>query len=147
MREFTELDMEQFRGAVVLLDLNGTLLPSSGDSVSEPVISALRSLQNLARVYLFSNNPDRVRSKRIASALGLPLLATRKKKPDPRVIREMNQEGRLLVVIGDKLLTDGLLAYLVKARFVRVKRLRSTSDSAFTKMLYALDDALAWIWA
>lgn len=135
--------MDQFRGAAVLLDVNGTLLAASDEAIGEAVRAAAERLKSVASVHLFSNRPGNARAARVASSLGVSLVETRRRKPDPGVIRTIDSFEKPLVVIGDKVLTDGLLAYFSGARFVRVSRLRGSDDGIFTKALYALDDALA----
>lgn len=144
MKRFDELDMQQFRGAVVLLDVNGTLLASSEGVACQSVQEAVARLKEVAVPYIFSNGSNLERRARIAALLGVPLIHARSKKPDPRILREIKKEGKPVFVVGDKMLTDGLLAYLAGARFVRVARFRGPGDSFFARVLYLLDDSIAW---
>jgi hypothetical protein len=50
-----------------------------------------------------------------------------------------------LVVIGDKIIVDGLFARRIRARFIRIGRVRSTADRRLVRATYLLDDLVAAI--
>lgn len=144
MVRFAELDMAQFSGTIVLLDIDGTLTALSGDAVAEPERHALERLKREAEVYLFSNKSQADRNEKIAREAGVPLLTGNFKKPDPRVLRPIVRRGRPLFVIGDKVTTDGLLAFFSGATFVHVSRVPGR-NRLFDAFWCVLDDAVSAI--
>jgi decaprenyl-phosphate phosphoribosyltransferase len=143
MTRLVDLDAIRFVDAVVILDIDGTLMPSSGFDVEEPVRLFVDELKRKAIVYLFSNRPDTARNIRIAESLGLPLISTKYKKPNPWVLSSIVGHGKPQFVIGDKVLTDGLLALFTGSTFVHVRRTTHAEDTFFDKTLCVIDDVAA----
>ena len=50
-----------------------------------------------------------------------------------------------LIIIGDKILTDGLFARHIGATFIKVERYKSKKDRLITKIIYRLDDLCQYL--
>lgn len=136
---FKDLDFDSYKGTCVLLDIDGTLLPDSAEALDSETKEALSRLTSHATVLLCTNNFNRTRAQVIADSLLLPIVDTKHRKPDPRILRSVDHQGRSIVVMGDKFSTDGIFAHLIGATFVPVKRIKSPSDSIVTNIAYAID--------
>lgn len=139
---FSEYDFGEIRDSIILLDVDGTLGPHDLISVSESVskqITAFSKNGNL--IYIMSNNKDRERNKKLAEELHIEYLETKHRKPNVRVIESVRHlfGKKPIVVIGDKILTDGLFARRIKATFIHVKREKSPFDPKLVKFQYLLD--------
>lgn len=139
-------DLEKIEGATVILDIDGTLTAPGGSFVSAEVASAVERLRLHNDVYLLSNRGDRVRDAQMAQALGVGYIDTPHRKPDPRAMHTVARGSNELVVIGDKVLTDGLFALFVRGRFVRIARIVSGNDSVLDRFAHAVDDVAAQAW-
>jgi predicted HAD superfamily phosphohydrolase YqeG len=124
----------------VLLDVDGTLVPDRGDEPSPEVTAAVARWKELHRVLLCSNSRDRSRVERVAAQLGCGVANRRYRKPSPRVLQEAGSPAGPLLVVGDRALTDGLLAWRTGAAFTQTLPLRSSSDALLPRLAYALDD-------
>jgi predicted HAD superfamily phosphohydrolase YqeG len=109
----------------------------------------LRELASRNVVYVFSNHRNNTRNRIVACRVGCALIETPHRKPSPNVLRGLPPDHRVqpLLVIGDKIIIDGLFAQRIGARFIRVGRVRSPSDRSFVRMTYLLDDLVAAIGA
>jgi predicted HAD superfamily phosphohydrolase YqeG len=125
-------------GATVILDIDGTIVPPGDPVVSAQRRDAVASLAQGAHVVLLSNKKNHERNERIARELGVTYHRTAWKKPFLASVRPY-RAARLLVV-GDKVLTDGLLALFLGAPFILVERLTSGRDGFFDRLACAIDD-------
>ena len=144
MNFFEELKID-FKGKVVLLDIDGTLLPDDGRYDFEPsVINHVDKLKENNRVFLCTNTNDKIRNTKLAEILKLPV-NRRRKKPNSGILKEFgeNLTDQPLVVIGDKFLTDWFFAKNIGAEFIKVKRKISGKESLVIKLINFADD-LAW---
>lgn len=143
---FADLDFGAYPGRTILLDLDGTLVPDNEQAVTPAVAAAVSSLAAGNRVVLLSNKKNHARNRQIAQDLGLDYLATNLRKPDPRLKRLLRAGGvndfSRLVVVGDKYLTDGLMAKVLGAEFVKVRRLISQTRSWPSRLIDNFDDAI-----
>jgi predicted HAD superfamily phosphohydrolase YqeG len=116
---------------------------------SDTVFAKIRELASRNVVYVFSNHRNNTRNRIVASRVGCSLIETAHCKPSPNVLRGLPPDHRAqpLVVIGDKIIVDGLFAWRIGARFIRVGRVRSTSDRRLVRATYLLDDLVAAIGA
>jgi predicted HAD superfamily phosphohydrolase YqeG len=74
-----------------------------------------------------------------------PYIESNHRKPSRRVIDAIPVEHRNhpLVVIGDKIMIDGLFAWRIGARFVKVGRIVSPGDRRSVRWTYLLDDFIS----
>ena len=128
-----------------MLDIDGTLVSAGEREVQSEVVTAVAGLKEGNDVFLFSNKNMPERNAALAEALGVPLLTSTAKKPFPRVLENMSSE-KSVVVVGDKLLTDGLLACFVGAEFVHVARVSGAGEPLFDAVVNTVDDTLWQAW-
>lgn len=132
----TELPPE---GALVILDVDGTLVADGEEIVPEESRAALIALASRADVYVCSNGRRGERLSKIVVGTGAHVLETPFRKPDPRVLGSIDRAGRRVVVVGDKYLTDGLLAVRTHAVFYRVRALRRFPEPWKVTLTLVLD--------
>jgi predicted HAD superfamily phosphohydrolase YqeG len=132
------------RGALILLDIDGTVTHDYTSSVVEPAVAeTIRMLSQSNRVVAITNSRNFERSDNVARQLGIERLATEHRKPSKKIISTVeNYQAANTVVIGDKFLTDGLFASNIGAKFFKAKRLVSAKDSLKTRLGYLLDDII-----
>lgn len=144
MKYFKDLEID-FNNCCVLLDVDGTITFDSKKDCSDCLqkISDIKNKQN--EIYLCSNGKDKNRIIKMSRELKVRYISSKHKKPSKRILDniELEQKNNELIVIGDKILTDGLLARRLKARFVKVKRLSSKDDSFKIKIINFIDDVLS----
>lgn len=125
--------------SLIFLDIDGTLLPDGADELSEKVKRHVEEMKKMHEVRLITNGRNRARAERFAEELGTPLIRGPRKPfgilPDV--------EGLPKVVVGDKLLTDGLAALRSGAQFIRVDRKISGKESLKVRLICLLDDAVS----
>lgn len=135
---FIDLSVTDFKGATVLLDIDGTLMEDKGERMEQAIEHKVRNLAEIADVYLASNGHGS-RTERLARELGINFLPRLRKPLSHRAIRMLQRKERTFV-IGDKFLTDRILALRIGAEFVQVERLRSHTDILRTRIAYGVDD-------
>lgn len=101
--------------AVVIFDADNTLVPQgvSFDEFARGVTAAVerfRDRSGVERVVVLSNGPER----------GVPGMIHRGNKPWTTRRRLGLHQGEHVWVVGDQVLTDGVLAWRLGARFVHV---------------------------
>ncbi|HVV39383.1 MAG TPA: UbiA family prenyltransferase [Candidatus Paceibacterota bacterium] len=136
-------DLEKIENSTVILDIDGTLTHPGGSTIVPEIMEAVERLRTHNDVYLLSNRGDHVRDAAIAQILGVGYIETSHRKPDPRALRSLERKRAALVVIGDKILTDGLLALMTGARFIHISRIVSAHDSSADQLAHAIDDTVA----
>jgi decaprenyl-phosphate phosphoribosyltransferase len=141
-----EGDAPAFDGCAVVLDVDGTLLPDGEQMVGAAVAARVAEIAARNVIYLASNKRDAARLKALAARLGVRHLPRRHRKPSVRVLDEMAAEDRArpLVVVGDRWLTDGLLAARVGGRFFRVQP-HGLERSALQAAVWRLDAFAHWL--
>ncbi len=139
---FRELKPTDFEGAIVLLDLDGTLVADREKELTPQNQHALLSLMEHASVFLVSNNGG-VRAPALVSQYGVRAIVSPYKKPSKRVIEGIEFPDAPRVVIGDKVLTDGWFAHRIGASFVKVSRILNGNESLFVRASYNVDD-IVW---
>ena len=138
------LDQFESTGNTIVLDIDGTLAPAGSLAVPAWVIQAVSRLKETNTVYLFSNKNLPERNMRVSMLLGVPLIDSPYAKPNPKVLATM-PAGTL--VVGDKYLTDGLLAYFTGNEFIKVERLTAPDEPWADKLLSAVDDVVGAMWS
>jgi HAD superfamily phosphatase (TIGR01668 family) len=132
-----------FRDALVALDVDGTIVADSEDSASPPVLAQVRALKAAGNEIQLCSNSRRAdyakRLDRLAAQLEITVCPVRFRKPSVAAIAALDRKGRALIVIGDKDLTDGLLARRVGARFIKVRRKLDPADSLSSRMANLFD--------
>lgn len=121
LKTFLDLDLRRLGGFVILLDIDGTLVADGSQTLPAPVIKKIKELGDKNRVILCSNKRDWERIKKFSQLAGTEFIIGQRK---PWFFGIKKQLKGPLVVIGDKFLTDGLLAKLIGAKFIKVKRIK-----------------------
>lgn len=136
--------LTDLKGALILLDIDGTVTYDHTSSVVEPVVvETIQLLSQNNRVVAITNSRNFDRSDNLARQLGIERLDTEHRKPSKKIISTIeNYQTTNTIVIGDKFLTDGLFASNIGAKFFKAKRLVSSNDSLKTRLVYLLDDIL-----
>jgi len=142
MEYFKDLEVD-FKGLCVILDVDGTITYDAGKNCvdCQEKITDVKNHQNT--IYLCSNGDDKERLVDMAKSLGVNYIVSKYKKPNKKVLDEIDIVQNKVVVIGDKILTDGLLAKRLNVRFIKVRRLFSKRDSLAVKIFNFLDDVLS----
>jgi uncharacterized protein len=95
----------------LILDVDETLVPFRQKEVSEELAVWVKVVQEVAEIWLVSNNISRNRIGSIAEALDLPYIAAAK-KPSRRKLKvaaaAMNLPVEKVAMVGDRLFTDVL---------------------------------------
>ena len=140
---FKDLDFSGWSGKTIILDIDGTITTDGSSEIESAVLNKVQELGKNNSVFLFSNKHLINRNNEVAKKLNIPLLKSSFKKPNKKVINNIPENLKNnLVVMGDKILTDGLFAKNIKAEFVKVKRLTSKDSSLKIKLIYLLDDVV-----
>lgn len=146
---FEALDLHELRDTTVILDIDGTITGDGLLAVSAGVLAKIRELASRNMLYVCSNHRNTTRNRIVASSVGCALIESRHRKPNPQVLAGLPSAhlAQPLIVIGDKIMVDGLFAWRIEARFIHVGRVRSTSDCRLVRAAYRLDDLVAAIGA
>jgi predicted HAD superfamily phosphohydrolase YqeG len=131
--------------SIILLDVDGTLLPDGADTLTADTIHTVRNLAQVNRVYLVSNGSDRARVERFARecAVEVAPAGVPAGKPYPKAAEGIPRD-RPIIVVGDKVLTDGLFAQSIGGAFIQVESDRSGKETLFIKLSYIADKAVSW---
>ncbi len=134
-----------FKNKIIFLDVDGSLIPDGGLEFNPEVINKVEKLKEKNSVFLCTNSRDRIRNSKIEAILALPIITNRYKKPNHKIIDGLGVGGaqNKFLVIGDKVLIDGLFAKNIGARFIRVKRKISGRESILIRTINFIDD-LIW---
>lgn len=136
---------ENIRDHTILLDIDGVVMADGEEELSEKALPYIQELIGSNDVWLVSNSRRKGRTPKVAGMLNVPWADTKLRKPDPRILKHVQAvDGKPLLVIGDKFLTDGLFALTTKAKARLLKRrLKSKKDRPFAVFAYTLDDLVS----
>jgi len=143
---FEDISIPDEPSCLILLDLDGTLMPDiPGDtSIESAVKEKVAQFSQHHSVYICTNGKNHDRARKIASELGISFVDSRYKKHNKKILNDIPLDpNRQTIVIGDKILTDGLLARRLDAHFYLIKRKKSGKESLFVRLVEYLDDAIA----
>lgn len=142
-KHFSELSAASFSGQTVILDVDGTLVGDGEHDMDEQTEKKLIDLASVASVYLCSNAQGVDRLKQISEKTGVRYVVSKYKKPNVRSVDAVpNLTAETGIVIGDRYLTDGLLATFLGVEFFKVKRIRTSREHMYIRMLYAIDELI-----
>ena len=139
--------VQDITDSVVLLDVDGTLLPDGSNELEADTIEQARSLTSRNEVYLVSNGKDYDRVERLADSVGAHVAprGVPAGKPSARAMQGILLEGRPCIVMGDKYLTDGLFARRTGSRFMLIERKRSGKERLSVRLSYWIDSIVSWV--
>jgi predicted HAD superfamily phosphohydrolase YqeG len=133
----------QLQNSLVILDIDGTLVPDCGRFAAAPVVAKVLELKARGNEVRLCSNSRRgnyaQRLDAIAAQLDVGVCPVVFRKPSTLAISGVDRQGRALVVIGDKDLTDGLLARRVGAQFIKVRRKLDPADRLSSRMANLID--------
>ncbi len=140
---FKELNLNPITDSIIILDIDGTLLADGEELLDKATAEKVKQLTGQRNmVYLCSNgfSSKKERNHGIARELGVTFYETEYKKPlKLAVLPLVTGATKQVIVIGDKFLTDGLLAINLDVPFVAVRSLRSNKEPLYSKLAYAVD--------
>lgn len=140
MKFFSELT-EKLKGAIVFLDIDGTLCGESGQCPDPEALRVVKKLAEHNEVYLCSNGRDSSRNRAMGKLCGVPYLETPLRKPSREIIDLVeNKKKKPLVVIGNLNYTDGRFARNIGARFIKVKTVLGVNEGLLNKLFYWFDE-------
>jgi predicted HAD superfamily phosphohydrolase YqeG len=129
--------------SLVILDIDGTLVPDCGRVASAAVVAKVQALKAQGNEVRLCSNSRRgnfaERLDAVAAQLEVGVCPVVFRKPSMLAIAGLKRNGRPLVVIGDKDLTDGLLARRAGARFIKVRRKLDPADRLSSRMANLID--------
>jgi HAD superfamily hydrolase (TIGR01662 family) len=129
--------------SLVILDIDGTLVPDCGQVASATVVEKVRELKARGNEINLCSNSRRgnyaQRLEAVAAQLEAGVCPVEFRKPSTLAISGLARNGRRLVVIGDKDLTDGLLARRIGAHFIKVRRKLDPADRLSSRMANLID--------
>lgn len=142
---FENLDISGLKDALIFLDIDGTLVADNESQPSEHVLKKIKELEKIAVVWLCSNSLNGTRNATVKKLSGLPMIKGYR-KPNKKILTLVDQKDlkRGIVVIGDKVLTDGLFAKRINAKLVKVKR-KLGNDRLHIKLYNLIDDIAHFI--
>ena len=127
----------------ILLDIDGVLMAHGEDTISPAILKNIEMLKENNDIYIVSNALSKQRRIDISNTLAIPWVDSGLKKPSVRILSFINYDKtKPLVVIGDKILTDGLFAYRINAKALLLNRRVSSKDPFLVNMTYLLDDTI-----
>jgi len=129
--------------SLVILDIDGTLVPDCGQVAPTAVVAKVQELKALGNEVRLCSNSRRgnyaQRLNAIAAQLQVGVCPVVFRKPSLLAIAGLDRKGRPLVVIGDKDLTDGLLARRAGAHFIKVRRKLDPADRLSSRLANVID--------
>jgi predicted HAD superfamily phosphohydrolase YqeG len=143
-QSWESIGAKNIAGYTIVLDIDGTLLPDNEPLPSLNIVEHVRRLAQRNTIYLLTNSFRSGRARNIAEHIGLPLVDTRMRKPDPRILSQIPTTHGEILVIGDKISTDMFFAMSTGTKFLLMERLYGTNDRFAVRITYLLDDILGW---
>src|SRR5258708_5133532 len=133
----------RFKSSLVILDVDGTIVPDCGRVASAAVTGKVLELKAQGNEVRLCSNSRRgnyaERLADLAAQLEVGVCPVVFRKPSTLAISGLDRKGRELVVIGDKDLTDGLLARRVGSRFIKMRRKLDPADRLSSRMANLVD--------
>lgn len=140
---FKDFDFSEFRGMRVFLDVDGVLVPEGEETLAPAEAHALAELSHEATEIFLVSNHGVARLPELAEEFGIEAVVSECRKPNRCVVAHLPAPKGEEMVIGNRVLTDGLFASRIGAAFVRATHLARGDESAFQKFSYFVDD-IAW---
>lgn len=141
---FTDLQKLNLKNSIIILDIDGTITATRSNVIEKNIQNVILGLKKNNSVYLCSNSKIGERNSKMAKMLNVFFLETPFKKPNKKILKFLhNSEEKPLIVIGDKLLTDGIFSKRIKAKFIKVKRIRGNQELLSEKIYFVVDDLVS----
>lgn len=143
MRCFAETDFTGLSGTTIFIDIDGTLVPDGSVIVAHEESFAVMMLAACNKIVIFSNSGNHARSEAIAARFGAQVMPYGFRKPFVTMKDAQAHFFGPFAVVGDKIMTDGIFAWIIGARYIRVRPILSRTDSVATCLVYAIDGLIA----
>ncbi|MBM3204958.1 hypothetical protein FJZ48_03200 [Candidatus Uhrbacteria bacterium] len=134
---FVDLPVDRIRGLKVILDVDGTITPDRQGSITPEAVAKIEEIKKAGHRVFISSNGSPKHAEAFAQRAGVETIIG--KKPFSAAFNKYLSTGELVTVIGDKGITDGLLARRLGADFIHVRRLTSAQDSVMAQISYGID--------
>jgi len=137
-----EINSDWIKDFFIFLDIDGTVAVDGGNEVESLILQKVKELNSRNKIIFCSNKGKcEKRNQNISAQTGVLCLNIKHKKPSRKILNFVNNPNRdKFLVIGDKFLIDGLFAWRIGAKFVKIKRIKSNQDNIPTKLIYLIDD-------
>lgn len=138
---FFDFDFSGVKNKLIFLDIDGTIVHDGGNNPDEKTVDQLKKLSKDNQVFFCSNKKNPIRARSLAALSGIKYLDIPCKKPSKKILDFIQNENSLpMLVIGDKILIDGLFAKNIKAEFIKIRRCRGAGEGVANKFLFLIDD-------
>ncbi len=158
---FENLDPTCVKNTLIFLDIDGTLLSDNQRHPSPEVKKQVAAFAKCNHLWLCTNSGNHTRNEAIEKETGIPLTRGHR-KPSIKILEYVRSEASYgsfgsrpskaellnrkrklpMLVIGDKVMTDGLFAWRIGAKFIKVKRKTNPTDRLFVRMYNLSDDII-----
>lgn len=143
MKYFRELNLNILKDKVVILDVDGTITYDKEQEVGHLEKLQLEKLKDIVQNVFLVSNGDKDRTKKMAEIHEILCHISEYQKPHRKVLHAFPHVVKSdLVILGDKFLTDGLLALQAGIPFLHVKSLVRGSEPMFDKLVFYIDDLI-----
>lgn len=144
MRIYNLDELINIDNSTIILDIDGTIVFPGKDEISSRVDLIIQKLKIKNQIILCSNRKKYERDQKLSDQLGVPFIRSVYRKPSKKIIRGVDMKESK-VVIGDKILTDGIFANSIGAKFYKIKRLKSKNDPIIDRMIDFIDDIASYL--
>lgn len=128
-------------GYTILLDIDGVLMADGEDVISSEIVDFVGVLKEHNNITIVSNTIFKKRRIYAGEILNIPILETFHRKPSVRILNTLSYDkSKPLLVIGDKILTDGIFAKRINSELILLTRRTHRNDRLFIKLTYIIDD-------
>ncbi len=130
----------------ILLDVDGTLLPSNELVLHSSVIDWICKAKNYFSIHLLSNNPSKRRIKSISSQIDVSY-TYKAAKPTRgaliKALRTLNKDPKEIAIIGDRLFTDVIAGNRLGIYTVLVKPIGPNGMTSLTNKTQYIEQRIA----
>ncbi|QSH39695.1 HAD family hydrolase [Candidatus Kaiserbacteria bacterium] len=127
----------------IILDIDGVVMAHAERVVPDETRRYIEILKAKNDIHIVSNGLSKKRKVYTSEALDIPWVDSGCRKPNKRILSFMEyDEEKPMVIIGDKILTDGLFAIRIKAKPLLLERRVTDTDPLITKVTYLIDDTV-----
>ena len=134
---------ENVRGYVIFLDIDGVLMADGEEHVPKHIREYVEQLKQHNDVHIVSNTIRVLRREQAAREVGLSYTYVKHGKPSKKILKKLSYDcSKPLMVVGDKILTDGIFAKRIGARLILLERRLSPNDRFVIKLTYICENAL-----
>ena len=144
LHPFENLNASRVKNTLIFLDIDGTLLSDNQRHPTPEVKKQIAAFAKHNHLWLCTNSFNHARNEAIQKEVGVPLVRGHR-KPSVKILDYVFSTERTklpLLVIGDKVLTDGIFAWRIGAKFIKVKRKTSDHDRWFVRIYNISDDII-----